>query len=99
MVVVAHVRANEAGWHLRDCQSAFTRRNTRLPRRRQSTGTSHWPLSSERLIPFGPKEASTGIWGTGLFPKLLAEFKNRQFGAGDRIRPHDPNRGKVVLYP
>ena len=26
-------------------------------------------------------------------------FPERKFGAGDGIRTHDPNLGKVVLYP
>ena len=29
----------------------------------------------------------------------LIDIFERMFGAGDEIRTHDPNLGKVVLYP
>jgi hypothetical protein len=33
--------------------------------------------------------------------KFVSRFDDfeREFGAGDEIRTHDPNLGKVVLYP
>ena|GEM_PF-3524054 len=32
-------------------------------------------------------------------PRRTAAFVYLEFGAGDGIRTHDPNLGKVVLYP
>jgi hypothetical protein len=41
-----------------------------------------------------------GPTGHGIPPETLKGFFcSRKIGAGDGIRTHDPNLGKVVLYP
>gem|GEM_PF-3528428 len=37
-------------------------------------------------------------FSNGVSPAYLSKFKEK-IGAGDGIRTHDPNLGKVVLYP
>ncbi len=32
-------------------------------------------------------------------PVKIRHFDGKYIGAGDEIRTHDPNLGKVVLYP
>ena len=36
-----------------------------------------------------------GVWDA----HEISRFRRRFSGAGDEIRTHDPNLGKVVLYP
>jgi hypothetical protein len=54
------------------------------------------PICRRLLPPASPNNptASSGGW---LLHNYLIELP--KFGAGDGIRTHDPNLGKVVLYP
>ncbi len=38
-------------------------------------------------------------WMAGTSPAMTKKLQPKKFGAGDGIRTHDPDLGKVVLYP